>query len=118
MQVQGKVTGSFQSGYLADVTVNGFTYQAVLFSPYLALNTPAQTFVQPAAGARAEIGSNPDDPHQLSEDGNVTHPDHSEMHTGKLQGGGVHSDQVPVSAVPGVDYHMGSAAPPGPDLHA
>ena len=39
-QVDGKVTGSFQSGYLAHVAVNGFTYHAVLFSPYLALNTP------------------------------------------------------------------------------
>ena len=118
MQVQGKVTGSFQSGYLADVTVNGFTYQAVLFSPYLALNTPAQTFVQPASGARAQIGSNPDDLHSLSEDGNAMHPEHPDLQTAKLQEGGVLSDQVPISAVPGVDYHMSSAAPPGPDLHA
>ena len=41
VQVEGKVTGSFQSGYLAEVAVNGFTYHAMLFSPYLALATPA-----------------------------------------------------------------------------
>ena len=45
-QVDGKVTGSFQSGYLAEVAVNGFTYHAVLFSPYLALNTPDGMYSQ------------------------------------------------------------------------
>ena len=45
-QVDGKVTGSFQSGYLAEVAVNGFTYHAVLFSPYLALNTPSGMYPQ------------------------------------------------------------------------
>ena len=45
-QVDGKVTGSIESGYLAEVAVNGFTYQAVLFSPYLALNTPGGLYPQ------------------------------------------------------------------------
>lgn len=45
-QVDGKVTGSIESGYLAEVAVNGFTYQAVLFSPYLALNTPGGIYPQ------------------------------------------------------------------------
>ena len=46
LQVEGKVTGSFQSGYLAEVAVNGFTYHAMLFSPYLALASPASTYPQ------------------------------------------------------------------------
>lgn len=50
--MDGKVTGSFQSGYLAEVAVNGFTYHAVLFSPYLALNTPATMFPQVLHGAK------------------------------------------------------------------
>lgn len=45
-QVEGKVTGSFQSGYLAEVAVNGFTYHAMLFSPYLALATPPAAYPQ------------------------------------------------------------------------
>ena len=45
-QVDGKVTGSIESGYLAEVAVNGFAYQAVLFSPYLALNTPGGIYSQ------------------------------------------------------------------------
>lgn len=44
--MDGKVTGSIESGYLAEVAVNGFTYQAVLFSPYLALNTPGGIYPQ------------------------------------------------------------------------
>lgn len=40
------MTGSIESGYLAEVAVNGFTYQAVLFSPYLALNTPGGIYPQ------------------------------------------------------------------------
>lgn len=40
------MTGSIESGYLAEVAVNGFTYQAVLFSPYLALNTPGGMYPQ------------------------------------------------------------------------
>lgn len=39
-QVEGHVDGAFNSGYLATVRVNGFTYRALLFSPYLALPTP------------------------------------------------------------------------------
>lgn len=39
-QVDGHVDGAFNSGYLATVRVNGFTYRALLFSPYLALPTP------------------------------------------------------------------------------
>ncbi|KAL3132433.1 hypothetical protein ABBQ32_008991 [Trebouxia sp. C0010 RCD-2024] len=45
-QVEGKVTGSFQSGYLAELAVNGFSYHAVLFSPYLALNAPGGMYPQ------------------------------------------------------------------------
>ena len=40
------MTGSFQSGYLAEVAVNGFTYHAMLFSPYLALATPPASYPQ------------------------------------------------------------------------
>jgi len=52
VQVDGKVTGSFQSGYLAEVAVNGFTYHAVLFSPYLALATPSGLYSQMAHNAK------------------------------------------------------------------
>lgn len=40
------MTGSFQSGYLAELAVNGFSYHAVLFSPYLALNAPGGMYPQ------------------------------------------------------------------------
>ncbi|DBA99069.1 TPA: hypothetical protein ACH3X1_014205 [Trebouxia sp. C0004] len=52
-QVDGKVTGSFQSGYLAEVAVNGFTYHAVLFSPYLALATPSGLYPQMAHNTKS-----------------------------------------------------------------
>ncbi len=46
------MTGSFQSGYLAEVAVNGFTYHAVLFSPYLALATPSGIYSQTVYNAK------------------------------------------------------------------
>lgn len=123
VQVQGKVTGSFQSGYLADVTVNGFTYQAVLFSPYLALNTPAHTFVQPAVSSRAQSGGNADDANPLPvlpEDNAAVqqHSEHPRLLAAKQEDSVVDADQAHMSAVPNVDYHMVSATPSGPDLHA
>ena len=122
LQVQGKVTGSFQSGYLADVTVNGFTYQAVLFSPYLALNTPQHTFTQPALASRAQSGSHPDDPNPLpglpDDSAALQQQGHSELQAAKHEDGVPHPQQSQVAGVPGVDYHMPPAAPQGPDLHA
>lgn len=122
MQIQGKVTGSFQSGYLADVTVNGFTYQAVLFSPYLALHTPAHTFAQPAATSRAHSDSHADNANPLPilpEDSTaMQHAEHARLQVPKGEDAVVDASQAHIGAGPVVDYHMVSATPAGPDLHA
>lgn len=104
IQVQGKVTGSFQSGYLADVTVNGFTYQAVLFSPYLALNTPPQIFVQTAPNARAHTSGAADEANPLpalpDRTVGLEHPDLEKLPVTKAEDRIL---QATASAVAGVD---------------
>lgn len=65
VQVEGKVTGSFQSGYLAEVAVNGFTYHAVLFSPYLALATPSGLYSQLVHSTKPPAQQAADDPGPL-----------------------------------------------------
>ena len=77
MQVEGKVTGSFQSGYLAEVAVNGFTYHAVLFSPYLALATPSGLYSQLVHNTKPAAQHAADDPGPLPvmpEDADVLAP--------------------------------------------
>ena len=106
IQVQGKVTGSFQSGYLADVTVNGFTYQAVLFSPYLALNTPPQTFAQTAPNARANTSGTTEEANPLPAlpEGSTSleHPDLGKLPATKAEDRAL---QATASGVTGIDHH-------------
>ena len=114
--MQGKVTGSFQSGYLADVTVNGFTYQGVLFSPYLALNTPPPTYAQTVPPTRAPAGCSTEDAPGLPEGSSGLDPsEHSKLQQTKAEDG---VPQAPTSAETGAgaDFHMAAAAPSGPDI--
>lgn len=51
-QVEGNIDAVFNAGYLATVKVNGFTYRALLFSPYLALSVPVAVQPPNQAGHR------------------------------------------------------------------
>lgn len=107
MQVDGKVTGSFQSGYLAEVAVNGFTYHAVLFSPYLALATPSSIY--------PEMVHNPKPPPQLPADGTAPLPEDSGvLDSSEMDAKAEDAVPEPLAAPAQVDFAVGTGTSESP----